>query len=104
MRAYSGWGGCADAFSDKPAWADINSELHEWLDEDQYVEARGSTLTAFYTPAPVVDAMWVALRDYGIGGPDAHILEPGCGTGNFLSTRPEGMQAHMWGVEHPLVI
>lgn len=99
LRAYSGWGGCADAFSDKAEWADVNSELHEWMDEEQYLEARGSTLTAFYTPAPVVDAMWGALRDYGIGGPDAHILEPGCGTGNFLSTRPDGMQAHMWGVE-----
>lgn len=99
LRAYSGWGGCADAFSDKPEWQDINTRLRTLLDEDQYAAARGSTLTAFYTPGAVVAAMWGVLDASGLGGPDAHILEPGCGTGNFLSTMPPHMNAHLHGVE-----
>lgn len=100
LRSFSGWGGCADAFSSKPQWSDLNDELSELLTEDEYAMARGSTLTAFYTPAPVVDAMWNELRSY-LAGTDGTIsvLEPGCGTGNFLSVPPDGMNVTVTGVE-----
>ena len=42
--------------------------------------------------------MWDALERLGIGSDGyGDVLEPGCGTGNFLSTGPEG--AHVTGVE-----
>lgn len=100
LRAYSGWGGCADAFSDKPEWASVRERLSDLLEPDEYIAARASTLTAFYTPGEVVGSMWGELERLGVGRDGAaHILEPGCGTGNFLSTRPSGMGAVMHGVE-----
>lgn len=96
LRGYSGWGGCADAFSDKPEWAALAAEIRELLDDDEYAQARASTLTAYYTPGPVVKAMWDAL---GIGPTPIQVLEPGCGTGNFMAGIPENIKAHVSGVE-----
>nr|WP_264183176.1 DEAD/DEAH box helicase family protein [Bifidobacterium pseudocatenulatum] len=96
MRGYSGWGGCADAFSDKPEWAALAAEIRELLDDDEYAQARASTLTAYYTPGPVVKAMWDALD---IGPASIQVLEPGCGTGNFMAGIPENIKAHVSGVE-----
>lgn len=102
LRGFSGWGGCADAFSGKPEWKTINDELRGLLDADQYAQARGSVLTAFYTPGATVGAMWDALAtqcpDAAKAG-GAWVIEPGCGTGNFLGTRPETGEWHMTGVE-----
>lgn len=98
LRGYSGWGGCADAFGNKPEWADIAGEVERLLDPDEYAQARSSTLTAFYTPGPVVASMWDVLERLGVGEDEhTHVLEPGCGTGNFISTGPD--RARMTGVE-----
>lgn len=73
------------------SWGRINSELKELLFEDEYAEARASTLTAFYTPPAVVSGMHEVLRSLGFGleakgsSKADYILEPGCGTGNFMS-------------------
>lgn len=61
LRGYSGWGGCADAFSDKPEWRTIRDAIEQALTPEEYAQARASTLTAYYTPGPVVKAMWDAL-------------------------------------------
>jgi N12 class adenine-specific DNA methylase len=53
-------------------------------------------LNAHYTSAPVVTAMWAAARGLGVDGP-ARVLEPGCGSGNFLGFAPPGMT--LTGVE-----
>lgn len=66
------------------------------LDDDEYAQARASTLTAYYTPGPVVKAMWDALD---IGSAPIQVLEPGCGTGNFMAGIPENIKAHVSGVE-----
>ncbi|WP_226586893.1 DEAD/DEAH box helicase family protein [Bifidobacterium pseudocatenulatum] len=66
------------------------------LDDDEYAQARASTLTAYYTPGPVVKAMWDALD---IGPASIQVLEPGCGTGNFMAGIPENIKAHVSGVE-----
>lgn len=82
LRGYSGWGGCADAFSDKPEWRTIRDAIEQALTPEEYTQARASTLTAYYTPGPVVKAMWDALR---IGPTPIQVLEPGCGTGCVCS-------------------
>lgn len=96
LRGYSGWGGCADAFSDKPEWRTIRDAIEQALTPEEYTQARASTLTAYYTPGPVVKAMWDALR---IGPTPIQVLEPGCGTGNFMAGIPDDVAAHVSGVE-----
>ena len=96
LRGYSGWGGCADAFSDKPEWRTIRDAIEQALTTEEYAQARASTLTAYYTPGPVVKAMWDALD---IGPTPIQVLEPGCGTGNFMAGIPDDVAAHVSGVE-----
>lgn len=102
ISAYSGWGGAANAFAENQTggWAEVSRELKELLSEDEFAEQRATVLTAFYTPRPVVELIWKTLRDAGIcDGGRAEILEPGCGTGNFMRCVPEGMDVHVTGVE-----
>lgn len=98
MAGYSGWGGSPELFDENRGgrWEELRERLRDALSEEDYAAARASTLTAFYTPQAVVDAMWDALEAHGIGEGDA-FLEPGCGTGNFIRRAPAGTQAH--GVE-----
>ena len=47
-----------------------------------------------------MELIWETLKDAGIcDGGRAEILEPGCGTGNFMRCVPEGMDVHVTGVE-----
>ncbi|MBP3883957.1 MAG: N-6 DNA methylase, partial [Olsenella sp.] len=103
MAAYSGWGGAANAFrspAEAPtaSWAAVSEELSRVLSEDEYASARSSVLTAFYTPEPVVAAIWRALASAGVR-PGDHVLEPGCGTGNFMRAVPDGMRIDFTGIE-----
>ena len=102
ISAYSGWGGAANAFAQNPTggWAAVSQELKELLSEDEFAEQRATVLTAFYTPRPVVELIWETLRGAGICDEGtAEILEPGCGTGNFMRCVPEGMDVRVTGVE-----
>lgn len=102
ISAYSGWGGAANAFAENPTggWADVSRDLKELLSEDEFADQRATVLTAFYTPRPVVELIWETLRDAGICDEGrAEILEPGCGTGNFMRCVPVGMDVHVTGVE-----
>lgn len=105
LAAYAGWGGAQKAFEedgDDPAWGEINTRLSELLTDAEYADARSSTLTAFYTPRPVVDAMWQALGKAGFGKDPKHpdmVLEPGCGTGNFIRSTPVGSSYGFTGIE-----
>lgn len=102
ISAYSGWGGAANAFAENPTggWAEVSRDLKELLSEDEFADQRATVLTAFYTPRPVVELIWETLRDAGICDEGAaEILEPGCGTGNFMRCVPAGMDVHVTGVE-----
>lgn len=105
LAAYAGWGGAQKAFEEDgadPAWSGINTRLRELLTDAEYADARSSTLTAFYTPRPVVDAMWQALGKAGFGRDPKHpdmVLEPGCGTGNFIRSTPAGSSYAFTGIE-----
>ena len=105
LAAYAGWGGAQKAFEEDsadPAWSEINTRLSELLTDAEYADARSSTLTAFYTPRPVADAMWQALGKAGFGRDPKHpdmVLEPGCGTGNFIRSTPAGSSYAFTGIE-----
>lgn len=64
MEAYSGWGGAQKAFSENAEgeWGEIRDRLKELLSDDEFASQRHTVLTAFYTPAPVIGAIYDALR------------------------------------------
>lgn len=83
LAQYSGWGGLSDAFEpNRDSWHSEYTELKSLLTEEEYAAARSSTLTAFYTPPEVIDAMYTALRKMGVGA--GTILEPSMGVGAFF--------------------
>ena len=99
LSKYVGFGGLADAFDEsKASWANEYKELIVTLSPEEYAAARESTLTAFYTPPVVIRAMYEALGNMGFS--EGNILEPSCGTGNFIGMLPDGMQkSKFFGVE-----
>ncbi len=99
LSGYVGWGGLAEAFdSENASWADEYRKLKSILSDEEYEKARESTLTAFYTPPEIIKAMYGALKRMGFT--KGNILEPSCGTGNFMGLLPDEMsESRMYGVE-----
>ncbi|MCD7717501.1 MAG: hypothetical protein LUI39_13840 [Lachnospiraceae bacterium] len=99
LSRYVSWGGIPLAFDEKAeGWGSERQELRSTLTEDEYKEARASTLNAFYTPPIIIKAMYEALERMGLRS--GNILEPSCGVGNFMGLIPESMEAaRMYGVE-----
>ena len=99
LAGYVGWGGLSDAFDEtKSSWSTGYLELKTVLTEEEYAAARQSTLTAFYTPPVVISAMYQALENMGLKS--GNILEPSCGTGNFIGRKPESLSdCKVYGVE-----
>lgn len=86
LSRYVGWGGLADCFEETNR---NYLELKNLLTPEEYEAARESTLTAFYTPPVVIRSMYQALEQMGFE--TGNVLEPSCGTGNFLGVMPERM-------------
>lgn len=99
LSGYVGWGGISEAFDENnDAWADEFRELYAALSPTEYEAARRSTLTAFYTPQPVISAIYKALDKLGFK--QGNILEPCCAIGNFIGMLPQNMQdSKIYGVE-----
>lgn len=77
LSKYVGWGGLKSAFEDKnDSWASEYVELKELLTEDEYKDARASSVTAYYTPPVVIRNIYKALQNMGLK--QANILEPSC--------------------------
>ena len=95
LSQYVGWGGLSHWFDDRhPKY----QELKDLLDYDEYIAARESSLTAFYTSPVIIQAMYQALEQMGFK--EGNILEPSCGVGNFLGMIPDSMAgSHAYGVE-----
>lgn len=99
LSKYVGWGGLPDVFDEsKTNWSKEYYELKELLTDEEYKSARASTLTAFYTPPVVINAIYNTLKNMGVE--QANILEPSCGIGNFLGMLSQEMQSSkLYGVE-----
>lgn len=65
-------------------WQVLGEELKALLSSAEYDSAKRTTFTAFYTSPTVIAAIHDAIARLGVAG-DALVLEPGCGTGNFMS-------------------
>ena len=67
LSRYVGWGGIPAAFGEgNAAWAAESMQLKQTLTEEEYRQARASTLNAFYTPPVVIKAMYEALGNMGL--------------------------------------
>lgn len=99
LSQYVGWGGLQQAFDEhNSSWTDEYNILKELLNEEEYKQARSSTLTAFYTPPLVINAIYKTLQNMGLK--EGNILEPSCGVGNFFGMLPTELEnCKMYGIE-----
>lgn len=98
LARWSGWGSLPGIFDERDRrWSRTREELRSLLDDDQWVAARRTTLNAHYTSAEVASALWGAVVELGFDG--GRVLEPGCGSGNFIGLTPEGLDVAWTGVE-----
>ncbi len=100
LAKYVGWGGLSQAFdSENASWKNEYNELKQLLNNDEYIAARASTTTSFYTSPVIIEEMYNALGNMGFKGGD--VLEPAMGVGNFFGLMPEEMRSNsrLSGVE-----
>ena len=90
LARWSGWGSLPQVFDDgRTEFAEQRDAIRRLLGTDEaWAEARRTTLNAHYTPAPIIRAVWRAVGDLGFDG--GRVLEPGCGSGNFIGLAPPG--------------
>jgi len=100
LSKYVGWGGLSNAFNERDSkWNDEYVELRELLTDQEYYQAKESTLNAFYTTRDLCTAVIDIVSSLGFTG--GRILEPSMGIGNFYSSMPSSMKnnSKMYGVE-----
>ena len=73
------------------SWRLLGEELRALLSPEDYDSAKRTTYNAFYTSPLVIGAMHDALARLGVPE-EATVLEPGCGSGNFIRLAPPGMR------------
>ena len=87
LRRFSGWGGLGKAFNESNNIPNPTAKrLRELLGEDGYNDAVMSRNSAYFTPAPVIDAMWNVAKAMGFTG--GNVLEGSAGIGNILGLMP----------------
>ena len=106
LRKYAGFGGLkcilqdANELADAAKWSKSDIELfaptvelrrliHDYSKDDRefaaYMDSlKASALTAFYTPAPIIDALASSLRERGVK--IKKFLEPSAGQGAFIDS------------------
>ena len=99
LSKYVGWGGIPEAFDERAgSWQTEFGMLKNILSPEEYASARASTLTAFYTPPTVINAVYKVMKQLGFR--EGNILEPSCGIGHFIGMLPEEMKgSKIYGVE-----
>ena len=100
LRQHCGWGGPPQVFDENYKQYDYaRDRLKELLTPEEYDAARASTLNSHYTSQTIIDAMYKAIQNMDLPR-DSRILEPSCGTGNFIARMPASIgQAGVIGVE-----
>ena len=99
LSKYVGWGGISEAFDERAgSWQTEFGMLKNILTPEEYASARESTLTAFYTPPTVINAVYKVMKQLGFR--EGNILEPSCGIGHFIGMLLEEMkESKIYGVE-----
>jgi N12 class adenine-specific DNA methylase len=73
------------------SWQALGEELKTLLTQAECDSAKRTTFNAFYTSPTVIAAMHEALSRLGVPK-GAVVVEPGCGTGNFMGLAPQGIR------------
>lgn len=90
LRRFPGWGATPELFDPKSSkYSADRDALQELWGDAEWNAARRTVLNAHYTHPEYVSAMWAAAARLGVPG-DAWVLEPGCGTGNFIAGAGSG--------------
>lgn len=96
LAKFSSWGATVGIFDEKnEAYADLRERMQQVLGDEEIAEAREASLNAHFTNPAIVQSMWSVLERAGFKG--GAVLEPGCGSGNFIGAAPASAQ--MIGVE-----
>ena len=97
LARWSGWGAIPQVFEEERAeFAEARAAARRLLGTDEaWSAARRTTLNAHYTSAEVVTEVWRTVQRLGLA--EGRVLEPGCGSGNFIGLAPEGLD--LVGVE-----
>ena len=96
LARWSGWGAAPEVFDpDRRAHTWAREELSRLLTPAELAAAARNTLNAHYTDAALVQAIWTGIQQLRFTG--GRVLEPGCGSGNFIGFAPVG--ARFTGVE-----
>jgi len=74
----------------KEGWESLGKQVRGLLTDEEYEQAKASTVNAHYTSPEVIRSMYAALEQMGFKG--GRILEPGSGIGNFLGLLPESLK------------
>jgi N12 class adenine-specific DNA methylase len=72
-------------------WQALGDELQSLLSPEDYDSARRTVFSQFFTSPTVMAGLHAALARLGVPA-DATVLEPGCGTGNFMGHAPAGQR------------
>lgn len=100
LARWSGWGAVPKVFDTRKSdFAAERAELLELFSPEEYEAAKTNTLNAHYTDFSLVQGVWEGMRGLGFEG--GNVLEPGCGSGNFIGAAPTDTSTptHMVGVE-----
>ena len=82
LSKYIGWGGLKAVFEENNnSWSKEYLELKNLLTEEEYENAKASSVTAYYTPPIVIRNIYKALQNMGLK--EANILEPSCRSRQF---------------------
>jgi N12 class adenine-specific DNA methylase/SAM-dependent methyltransferase len=99
LAGWGGWGPLAKALGppgDTP-WRDLRDRAQAALSWQALDTAKNACDTAFYTPPTVARAMWDLVAGLGFTG--GRVLEPGCGSGRFITHTPPGLECEWTGIE-----
>jgi len=87
LKEFTGFGSLRDPLKGGKGWEKEKKELDELLTKKEKKRIESSTLSAYYTPQPIVNKTWEAIRKLGFGG--GNLLEPSVGKGDFILNAPK---------------
>lgn len=102
LAGFTSWGGIGKESFDRlndPEFLEEHSTLTgQDVSEIRDMVAGAGSDTGYYTSKEVIERIYGTLERFGFK--HGSILEPSCGTGNFIGCLPEGLQdCHVDGVE-----
>lgn len=100
LERWSGWGACPKVFDETEAeWAEVRGAVQGLLCGAEWDAARRTVLNAHYTDHRIVEAMTGLVQRVDTGGRPLRVLEPGCGSGNFVDGAVWARPVEAIGVE-----